>query len=114
MEDFEVDFDDIDEDNDQDDHFDDLVEPDYEIEFPGFTEYTTEFSLFGRSIYKIPETGKKYWHHWEIQPFYPILIITFIFASYFFTVSLITNTNYRYCRIFNEFDKLLKTASITR
>ena len=89
MEDFEVDFDDIEEDNDQEVHFDDLVEPDFEVEFPGFTEYTTEFSIFGRPVYKIPETGKKYWHHWEIQLFYPVLIMTFITASYFFGVSLV-------------------------
>lgn len=90
MEDFEE-FDNFVDDNEEAGvtKLEDLVEPDYEMEFPGYTEYTEKFKLFGRQVYSVTKTNKKYWDHWEVHIPIPSIVIFYIISSYFFVVTLV-------------------------
>lgn len=90
MQDFEE-FDDFEDDNEEVGvtRLEDLVEPDYEMEFPGYTEYVEKFKLFGRQTYYVEKTNKTYWDHWEVHIPIPFLVVFYIVSSYIFTVLLV-------------------------
>lgn len=58
--------------------------------FPGYTQWEESNCCFFSCSY-IPSLKTKYWHHWEIEPVMPSIIIFFISLSYILFSTVIIN-----------------------